>query len=50
MTKAQKQILDKYNKATAYSLDDVYANYSVFKARAERQILNEMESVGGWGL
>lgn len=49
MTKKQQAIIDNYNRATAYSLDDVYANYSVFKARAERQILNEMESVGGWG-
>lgn len=49
MTKAQQQIIHNYNRATAHSLDDVYANYSVFKARAERQILNEMESVNGWG-
>lgn len=49
MTKAQQQIINNYNRATAYSLADVYANYSVFKARAERQILDEMESVSGWG-
>ena len=49
MTKAQRQIINNYNRATAYSLDDVYANYSLFKARAEKQILAEMESVGGWG-
>ena len=49
MTKAQQQIINNYNRAPAYSLDDVYANYSEFKARTERQILNEMESVGGWG-
>jgi hypothetical protein len=49
MTKRQKQIIDNYNKSTNYSLDDVYDNYSVFKARAERQILNEMASTNGWG-
>jgi hypothetical protein len=49
MTKAQQQIINNYNRATAYSLNDVYASYSVFKARAEKQILNEMESVNGWG-
>ena len=49
MTKAQQQIINNYNRATAYSLNDVYANYSAFKARAEKQILSEMESVNGWG-
>lgn len=49
MTKKQQQIIHNYNRATAYSLSDVYKNCSVFKARAEKQILNEMESVGGWG-
>jgi hypothetical protein len=49
MTKKQQAIINNYNKSMAYCLDDVYATYSVFKARAEKQILNEMESVGGWG-
>ena len=49
MTKRQQQIIDNYNKSTSYSLDDVYNNYSVYKARAERQIINEMQAVGGWG-
>lgn len=49
MTKKQQAIIDNYKRATAYRLDDVYANYSVFKARAERQILKEMEKCGGWG-
>lgn len=49
MTKKQQAIIDNYKRATARCLDDIYANYSVFKARAERQILNEMESVNGWG-
>jgi hypothetical protein len=49
MTKKQQQIISNYNKSTNYSLDDVYSNYSVFKARAERDILNEMASVDGWG-
>lgn len=49
MTKKQQQIINTYHKSTNYSLDDVYTNYSVFKARAERQILNEMQSVDGWG-
>lgn len=49
MTKKQQAIIDNYKRATACGLDDVYANYSVFKARAEKQILDEMESVGGWG-
>ena len=49
MTKAQNQIINRYNKSTACSLADAYTSYSVFKARAEKQIINEMESVGGWG-
>lgn len=49
MTKKQQQIINTYNKSTNYSLDDMYTNYSVFKARAERDILNEMEKENGWG-
>lgn len=49
MTKRQQQIIDNYNKSTNYCLNDVYANYSVYKARAERQILNDMTSENGWG-
>ena len=49
MTKRQQQIIDTYNRSNNYSLNDVYTNYSVFKARAERDILNKMASVGGWG-
>lgn len=49
MTKRQKQIIDNYNNSRNYSLYDVYNNFSVFKARAEKDILNEMASVSGWG-
>jgi hypothetical protein len=49
MTKRQQEIITNYNNSTNYCLNDVYANYSVFKARAERDILNEMASVDGWG-
>jgi hypothetical protein len=49
MTKRQMQIINSYNKSNNYSLDDVYTSYSVFKARAEKDILNEMTSVDGWG-
>ena len=49
MTKRQQQIIDNYNKSNNYSLDYVYNSYSVYKARAERQILNEMKNCNGWG-
>ncbi len=49
MTKRQQQIIDSYNKSTNYSLDDVYTNYSVFKARAEKDILDEIVNCNGWG-
>jgi hypothetical protein len=49
MTKQQQQIITRYNNSNNYSLDDVYSSYSVYKARAERHVLNEMESVNGWG-
>ena len=49
MTKRQQQILNSYEKSTAYSLQDVYANYSVYKARAEKEIKQEMIDNGGWG-
>lgn len=49
MTKRQQQIIDNYNKSCNYSLDDVYSNYSVFKARAEKDILTEMVEANGWG-
>ena len=49
MPKRQKEILSRYEKSTNYSLRDVYASYSVFKARAEKDILQEMAFHGGWG-
>lgn len=49
LSTAQQSIINRYKKATAYSLDDVYANYSVYKARAERDILDEMRKANGWG-
>lgn len=49
MTKRQQQIVNNYNRSSNYSLDDVYTNYSVYKARAEKDILNEMASENGWG-
>ena len=49
MTKRQQEIIERYNNSNNYSLDDVYNNYSVYKARAELDILNEMASVNGWG-
>lgn len=49
MTKRQQQIINNYKKSNNYSLDDVYTNYSVYKARAERQILNDMATDNGWG-
>lgn len=45
MTKAQQQIINSYKKSTAYSLDDVYANYSVFKARAEKKYLPKWKAM-----
>lgn len=49
MTKRQQQIMNSYKNSTAYSLQDVYANYSVYKARAEKEIKQEMTNNGGWG-
>ena len=49
MTKRQHQIISNYERSTDYSLQDVYANYSVYKARAEKDIISEMVNNGGWG-
>ena len=49
MTKAQQQIINNYKRATATSINDVYKTASVYKYRAEKAILGEMEGVGGWG-
>ena len=49
MTKRQQQIISNYNRSTAYSLHDVYMYYSIYKARAEKDILQEMQNNGGWG-
>jgi hypothetical protein len=49
MTKAQQHIIHNYNRSTAYSLQDVYTNYSVYKARAEKEIKQEMIDNNGWG-
>ena len=49
MTQKQQQTIDRYKKSTNYTLSDVYNTCSCYKWRAEKSILNEMASVGGWG-
>lgn len=49
MTKRQQSIINSYNRSNMYSLNDAYKSYSVYKARAEQSILNEMQKNGGWG-
>ena len=49
MTKRQKAILTAYENATATDLSQVYQNASVYKWRAQKQILDEMNACGGWG-
>ena len=49
MTKENARKLFAYEDAPRGSrLDNVYGRYSVYKARAEKMILDEMESVGGY--
>ena len=49
MTKAQQQIINNYNRATAFDLSQVYKTASVYKWRAQKTIFDEMEKCGGWG-
>lgn len=48
-TKQAKTIIERYYNATATSLNDVYNNYSIFKARAEKEIKDSMQENGGRG-
>lgn len=41
-------IYERYKRSNMYDLTDLYKSYSVFKARAEKEIKTEMEKVGGW--
>ena len=49
MTKRQQQVINNYERSNAYGLQDVYTNYSVYKARAEKEIKQEMIDNNGWG-
>ena len=49
MTKRQKAILTAYKNATATDLAQVYQTASVYKWRAQKRIIDEMNACGGWG-
>lgn len=42
-------VYNSYKRSNMYGLYDLYKTYSVFKARAEKEIKEEMEKIGGWG-
>lgn len=48
LTKKEQQIIKNYYNATAFRLWQVYTNYSVYKARAEHYILEEMLEKNGF--
>ena len=48
-TKKEEKILERYYDSDIYGLDYAYERASVYKYRAERAILDEMNEKGGFG-
>lgn len=48
LNKKQQQLLNNFNQSYNTKLSDIYKNYSGEKARAERDILNEMGKKCGY--